>query len=388
MQMVKAQYISKINVAIGELPSLSHLGKRKDFCSKNKNVAIAKRNKFISNNYSNENLNTTTLVECAEEFLKLKFAVEQFSENTYRTHLDTIKRLKKSELGNMPVQLIKEIHINQHFAVAIKKYSKSIQQKDRDMINWAFKYAINQKIIQSNPLQNMLIPIKFKKERKKVEALTQEQFFKFLELAFKNSDELYPYSTMWLIMMATGMRVGEICSLTMDKINLIEEKIKIDTTITRDLNNTAKPGEKPKTPAGRRTIYFSTVVEKLLNLAIKRHNEYSIYLFSKDNADFIRPQTVTDNLREFNKKYEIAPKITSHMLRHTYATYMIRKGFSAYVVQHLMGHSSINITLDTYTSFFPDENQEKVEEMNTALEADIKKALGEGAYKSNGTNNL
>lgn len=350
-------------------------GKRKDFCSKNKNTAILKRNKFISSNYSNNYINTITLVECSEEYLKLKYAVHKFSDNTYRTHLDTLIRLKKSEIGNMPVQAIQEVHINQHFAKNFEKYSKSILSKDRDMINWGLKYAVSQKIIQSNPYENMLIPITFPKEDKKVESLTQEQFFKFLELAFKNINELYPYSVMWLIMMATGLRVGEICSITMDKINLIEEKIQIDTTITRDLSNKAKQGEKPKTSSGRRTIYFSTVVEKLLDLAIKRHNEYSIYLFSKDNADFIRPQTVTDNLRQFNQKYQIAPKITSHMLRHTYATYMIRKGFPAFIVQHLMGHSSINITLDTYTSFFPYENKEKIEEMNTALEADIKKAL-------------
>ena len=385
--MDKAHFTMRKKEDIGEQQLLSPLGKRKDFCSKNKNVAIAKRNEFISNNYSSKYISSITLVECAEKFLNLKNSLNKFNENTYRTHLDTLKRLKNSELGNMPVQAIEEIHINQYFSIALEKYSRSILSKDRDMINWGLRFAVSQKIIQSNPLANMLIPISFPKKTQKVEALTEEQFFNFLTITFNRLNELYPYSVMWLIMMATGLRVGEICSLAMDKLDLVNEKIRIDTTITRDLKGNPKIGNKTKTEAGTRTIYFSSVIEKLLEIAIQRHNPYSIYLFSKDNAQFIRPLTVTDNLRRLNEKYNIAPKITSHMLRHTYATYMIKKGFPAYVVQRLLGHSSINITLDTYTSFFEEDQKEQVKQMNDSLAIDIKKALTRGTLKPNGANN-
>ncbi|WP_394802985.1 tyrosine-type recombinase/integrase [Staphylococcus arlettae] len=48
------------------------------------------------------------------------------------------------------------------------------------------------------------------------------------------------------------------------------------------------------------------------------------------------------------------PNITSHGLRHSYASYFVDKGFDIYVLRDLLRHSSITETVDTYTHFYKD----------------------------------
>ena len=87
-------------------------GKRKDFCSKSKNKAIQKRNEFIRNNYKTLQYSDISLVECCEKYIDIFFNQKKFSENTYRTHLDTIKRIKKSNLGSLSICSISTTDIN------------------------------------------------------------------------------------------------------------------------------------------------------------------------------------------------------------------------------------------------------------------------------------
>ncbi len=76
-----------------------------------------------------------------------------------------------------------------------------------------------------------------------------------------------------------------------------------------------------------------------------------------DSEIFVHPTRNAEKLRKFNRIYNISERLTMHMFRHTFATRMIEQNIPAYAVQHLLGHSSVDITLDTYTDFF--ENQRK-----------------------------
>lgn len=350
-------------------------GKRKDFCSKSKTKALAKKNEFMYNHKKELKLCDKTLFECCEKYLDLTYKNNSFRENTYRTHLDTIKRIKKSNLAEMPVSSITTENIIEYFSLARKKgYSKSILKKDKAMMNWGFTYAKEIGLIEHNPLHSFLLKnyLKDSKEEKKVDALTVEEQSKFF-VALHESRFIYqPFSDMWLLALLTGLRVGEICGLELKNIDFENKTIHVNKTISRDVLGAYILGETTKTTTGNRIIQYSNVVDSLLKDILKYKQKNSEFLFADGFGHFILPSQVANKLRDFNKQYNIAKKLTMHMFRHTFATRMIEQNIPDYAVQHLMGHSRVEITKNIYMSFFKEQRKKYTKEVNSYWEEAIK----------------
>ncbi|MBR3882693.1 MAG: tyrosine-type recombinase/integrase [Clostridia bacterium] len=60
--------------------------------------------------------------------------------------------------------------------------------------------------------------------------------------------------------------------------------------------------------------------------------------------------------------------MSTHILRHSYATRSIEAGMPAVVLQKLMGHSDVKITLNTYTSIFNDFKLDEINKVNAYYE--------------------
>lgn len=123
-------------------------------------------------------------------------------------------------------------------------------------------------------------------------------------------------------------------------------------------------GETTKTKHSLRNIEYTDIVDILIKKLLKFKTEASEFVFEDGFHNFIRPPYVTSKLVEFNKEYNIAPRLCMHMFRHTYATRMIEENIPAFAVQHLLGHSRIDTTLDTYTDFFDDQREKYTEQIN------------------------
>lgn len=350
-------------------------GKRKDFCSKSQTKAIAKKNEFMYNHKKELKLCDKTLVECCEKYLDLAYKNNSFKENTYRTHLDTIKRIKKSNLANMAVSLITDEDIIEYTFQANKKgYSKSIIKKDKAMINWGFVYAITKGFIDRSPLESPLLKnyLKDSKEERKVNALTVEEQAKFF-VALHEARFIYqPFSDMWLFALLTGLRVGEVCALQFKDIDFENRTIHIKRTISRDVLGAYVIGETTKTKTGNRIIQYSNVVDNLLKDILKYKQENSEFLFSDGFGHFILPSQVANKLRVFNKQYKITDKLSMHVFRHTFATRMIEQNIPPYAIQHLLGHSRVEITINTYMSFFKEQREKFTDAVNNYWEKAIK----------------
>ena len=95
---------------------------------------------------------------------------------------------------------------------------------------------------------------------------------------------------------------------------------------------------------------------------------YSVFLFINRNGN---PQVAVNYEAVFRKlvdKYnskheEPLPKITPHVCRHTYCSNMAKSGMNPKVLQYLMGHSDISVTLNTYTHLKLDDAREEVEKL-------------------------
>ena len=91
-------------------------------------------------------------------------------------------------------------------------------------------------------------------------------------------------------------------------------------------------------------------------------------VFPEDDGDYIIAETL---VRRFNKLLkEIGlPRIRFHDLRHSAATLLLSMGVPAKVVQELLGHSTINITMDVYSHVLPSMQRDAMEKMGDFLDS-------------------
>lgn len=101
-----------------------------------------------------------------------------------------------------------------------------------------------------------------------------------------------------------------------------------------------------------------------MQIANSQENNDEKLLFKPNNSKYTKRGNVNSELhrileREFNIK-----DISTHSLRHSYGTRCIESGMAPVVVQKLMGHSDISITLNTYTSVFDKFKQNEIDKVN------------------------
>lgn len=357
-------------------------GKRKTLTQK-KNEKISDFKKRFTNIISDINnktyieSNTTSLYNILNDYFENKHKTGITSDRTYKRDTESLKLLEKTcqDFIYKPIQKVTISEIKKALPnfvelelinpktneKVVKIYSQNVIDKLYMILNKGFKIATSERIIQYNIMDNESIQKpKAKKENEKVEALTIEEEKELIEV-LQNSN--HKYKNIILLTLFTGMRIGEVLAITRDNINLKENTITIEKTLTRNKNDKVILGQKTKTKAGQRTILLSNNAQKILKniLSTNIANIYNLIFYDYDKNTFVTPNEINCFLKRLNQKYKICNDIHTHMLRHTYATRCIEAGMSAKVLQKNLGHRKIQTTLDTYTSVFEKFNKDENE---------------------------
>ncbi len=147
--------------------------------------------------------------------------------------------------------------------------------------------------------------------------------------------------------MYTGMRIGELCALTAKDIDITGGVIHVSKTIQR-ISDDSSDG-KTKVIVGStksRSSELDIPLPSLLIDIIKANPCRKGYLLSGTSKP-IEPRTMQNRLKVVLKECGIR-EVNFHLLRHTYATVCIENGVDAKTVSELLGHSSVQITLNRY----------------------------------------
>lgn len=301
-----------------------------------------------------------TVHQLLEELIEDDLKMNHIAEGTYSRKLSTLKVIDKLDVSQMCIQNVTEEDIKSSL-YDLTPYSNSVISKVYSLLRRCFDVAIHRDIIAKSPMSYIKKPHS-DKQVKKVRALTIEEQRKLINI-LQNTDT--KYKTQMLLMMYTGMRMGEINALDLNDVDLTFKTITVRRTLTKDSIERTIVGDTTKTYAGQRKIPLTSQTVELLRNYLEEYETNTEHLLFYDNKkrQLISVNQVNQALHRLLEKYNIIDKtvhgdVTCHSLRHTYATRCIEGGMPAKVLQSLLGHSDISITLNTYCDAFA-EYQEK-----------------------------
>ena len=182
-----------------------------------------------------------------------------------------------------------------------------------------------------------------------------------------------------MLAVTTGLRRGEILGLRWDNVDLVAGTL----TVVQSLEQT-KDGlrlKTPKTHRSRRSIALLAMTTTELRLHRAKQAEERLALGpAYEEAGFVcprpggapwTPDVFSTAFAAFVRRSGLS-QFRFHDLRHTHASHLLRAGVHPKIVSERLGHSSVGITLDTYSHVLPGMQQDAVKLIDTALEAAIR----------------
>lgn len=257
------------------------------------------------------------------------------------------------------IQIQQYIHdLHEHGGEKHNGLAPSTVNSARTILSSALKQAVGNKIISQNPV-DFTKPIK--KHQSTFAVLSNLECQKLTETAYHESNKSY-----WIaiaLALETGFRKGEVFGLCWSDIDFIKKTISINRTVVTG-NHGIIVQDSTKTKYSRRTIKITdSLIEKLkkykiwqtayLN-AINISVNSNTFIITSEKGTIKDPNSYTDKVfKRILKSAGLCTKIRFHDLRHTHATQLLQAGIDIKSVSERLGHSSIRITLDTYTHILP-----------------------------------
>lgn len=208
-----------------------------------------------------------------------------------------------------------------------------------------------------------------------IKPLTGEQAYQLLEIARGHRLE-----ALFAVALATGMRRGELLALKWQDINFATGILQVRRILTRVPSKMPGKGfeeSEPKTQKSRRSIVIAAFALE----ALKQHRIHQLeaklkagalwqdhdYVFCTSIGTHLNPsKDVLDQLKMLLKEAGL-PDIRFHDLRHSAATLLLSEGVHPKVVQELLGHSNISMTMDVYSHVLPSMLKDAISRLNSAL---------------------
>jgi len=299
-----------------------------------------------------------TVCELVEKYLMTKTGVKHSTQTGYK-FVQNI--LAKEPFGQRKIASIKTSDAK-IFLIKMQEDGRgySTIHTVRGVLRPAFQMAADDDMIFKNPFQFELHTVVVNDSVKR-DALTREQEGKFLQ--FIQEDRHYSrYYDAIFILFKTGLCISEFCGLTIKDIDFRKKVIKVN----HQLQHTSEMKyicESTKTENGIREVPMNPDVVDAFKRIIKNRSKpkiepivdgYSGFLFLDKNG---KPKVALHwekyfqlSVEKYNSIYRVQlPKITPHVCRHTFCTNMAKSGMNPKVLQYIMGHGDISVTLDTYT---------------------------------------
>lgn len=327
--------------------------------------------KNVLKNMAYRDTNKVTVGLLVEEWLQIqKFRVKN---TTYSTYLRIIRSQILPQLGSLPLEQVDE-NVLCSFLSGKKSCkdgtelaSKTV--KDISVLLGSILNYGEKKYHYRNPSNNLQI-----KSSPKEEIIILEEEEKQILTQFILNQSNIKLSGI-LISLYMGLRLGEICALTWKDIDFFKRTITINKTVSRIINTEDTSSKtrlfigEPKSNAAVREIPMPDFLLHWLETYRKEASEEKYLLTGSKCMD---PRTYQYQFKRVLKQCNIENR-NFHCLRHTFATTCIHLGFDIKTLSELLGHSTVNITLNRYVH---SSMEEKMKQMNKLSQLVLEDKLG------------
>ena len=310
--------------------------------------------------------NGIPLIEFMRANLKLKYDTNQIQVAQFTRVSKTIDALEKIAFTKKKIDEIKTEEI-QDYLNSLKHLSNSTIEKAHQQLNQTFKLAMDKGYLMQNPMVGVIRP-RSMKDNKVVRALEVDEQQALTEYLKSVTTDQLRYKNCMLIELYMGLRVGEALALTCHDVDLHNKLLNVHRTITKDESGNPIMGKSTKTYAGKRVLpipdFMIPVFIEQMKIANDNPKNEDKLLFTGTIAKYVNRENISSQLKRIMKNLCGVTDVSSHTLRHTFGTRCIESGMAPVVVQRLMGHTDIRVTLNTYTSVLNKFKESEIDKVN------------------------
>jgi integrase len=299
---------------------------------------------------------------------------QSIRSRTYERYEEIVRLHLVPGIGHHQLQKLSPQHLQSFYTKKLEEgLSTTTVISFHNVLHKALETAVRWNLLPRNICDLVSPP---RRKRFEIQPLGIEQVQQLLAAARGHRLE-----ALFILALASGLRRGELIGLKWQDINFLTGTLQVRRILTRVPSKLPGKGyveAEPKTEKGRRSILLPPFVIE----ALKQHRAKQLesklkagsawqdhdYVFCTSIGTHLNPtRDILDQLKALLKKAGL-PDIRFHDLRHSSATMLLGMGVHPKIVQEILGHSQISMTMDTYSHVLPTMQREAMSKMNDALQ--------------------
>ncbi len=376
--------ITQRKTGIYEIHYTDRFGKRKTLYASSAAEARKKRAEAVRQNEQERNVKERyTLREWYEEWMVV-YKEPVVRPNTKAQYEMVFRKHILPVLGDTYLDDVRQRHVQMLINDLDKEgYQWETQNKVRVLLTDLFNTAIANDYAIKNPTVG--IKLSKSKPRDSRTVLTLDEQYAFFECASGTF-----YNNLFVAQVNTGLRPGEICGLRASDIDFEHHKLHVERTLIYqkwdgDNGKTFHIGP-PKTKQSLRDVPLNDAAEaalrdqmrlkEILRRKYPKDDEFADMLFVTKLNTPICSQVLCDAIKRVTDEINLQrdgtnrfPEFSAHTFRHTYATRAIESGVNPKVLQKILGHATLEMTMDLYVHVTDDFAKDEMAKMGDVTPA-------------------
>lgn len=274
--------------------------------------------------------------EMIEDYL-IELEIRNYSKNTIKTYRSIVNNFYKF------LQNEKDLYDERLVLRAFKKYIRYLKREKNVSQNYIYLVTVVVKKFFEFGGIGVLKEVKTPKRTKSLpKSLNEKEVHNLINAMDNDADKkeiserseflMLRNKVILALLYSSGLRVSELVTLHTDGVDLRDRTLRI-----------RGKGEKD------RIVLFDGETKELLEGYLTKRGEDSDYLFVNKSGNHLTPRYIQMMIKDYAEAAGIKKRVTPHILRHSFATHLLKNGVDIRAIQQLLGHANLSTT-QIYTS--------------------------------------